>query len=171
MSNKLNIRESKTDGIYVENLTEYITESLGDCLNLLKFGERFRKTRQTKKNNMSSRSHTIFKVTIQGESVNKNGCIKVSKLNEFKILKIGKLNFCDLAGFEQYNKDKEIKQPHFNEMVKINSSLTSLGIIINALVNKEKHIPYRIPLLTRLLQDSLGGNTRTYMICTISPSK
>ena len=76
-----------------------------------------------------------------------------------------------MAGSEQYNKEEEVKQPHFNEMVKINSSLTSLGIVINALVNNEKHIPYRISPLTRLLQDSLGGNTRTFMISTLSPSK
>jgi len=56
-------------------------------------------------------------------------------------------------------------------MVKINSSLTSLGIVINSLVNNEKHIPYRISPLTRLLQESLGGNTRTFMISTLSPSK
>jgi len=77
----LNIREHKTMGVFVENLTEYITEDLKDCLNLLKFGEIFRKTRQTKKNDMSSRSHTIFKLTIQGDCVNKNGCIKVNNLN------------------------------------------------------------------------------------------
>ena len=75
---KLNIREHQTNGIYVENLTEYITEDLKDCLNLLKFGETYRKTRQTKKNDMSSRSHTIFKLTIQGQFVHKNGCIKVT---------------------------------------------------------------------------------------------
>jgi len=74
---KLNIREDPITGIFVENLTEYITEDLKDCLNLLKYGEIYRKTRQTKKNDMSSRSHTIFKLTIQSDSISKNGSIKV----------------------------------------------------------------------------------------------
>jgi kinesin family member 11 len=60
---------------------------------------------------------------------------------------------------------------HFNEMVNINLSLGTLGKVIHALSTKQSHIPYRDSKLTRLLQDSLGGNTRTYLIANISPNK
>jgi hypothetical protein len=73
----LNIREDKINGIYVEDLTEYIVENVYECLNLLKKGERNRKKRYTKKNEMSSRSHTVFMLLVEGDKVNKDGTIKV----------------------------------------------------------------------------------------------
>jgi hypothetical protein len=82
----LNIRESKVNGIYVEGLTEYIVENVYDCINLLKRGEKNRKKRQTGKNEMSSRSHTIFMFMFEGATVNKNGTLKV-KINLTKIRK------------------------------------------------------------------------------------
>ena len=156
----LNIRENKTNGIYIEGVTEVQLDNFYDCFNLLKEGERQRKKRQTNKNEMSSRSHTIF-------------IINISKNENDKIIK-SKINLCDLAGSEKYNKNEEYKAIHFSEMVNINLSLATLGNVINALVNKSgkesRHIPYRNSKLTQLLQDSLGGNTKTYLLATISPS-
>ena len=144
----------------MEGLSEHLTENLFDCLNLLKKGEKNRKRRQTKKNDFSSRSHTIFQIIIQNELVNEKG-----------ILKRTKLNLCDLAGSEKLEKgDEMIEKMHFNEMININLSLTTLGKVIHSLATKQSHIPYRDSKLTRLLQDSLGGNTVTFLISTLSPS-
>ncbi len=73
----LNIREDRINGIYVEGLSEYIVENVFDCVNLLKKGEKLRKTGHTRKNEMSSRSHTIFILLFESGKVNKNGTIKV----------------------------------------------------------------------------------------------
>lgn len=73
----LNIREDKLTGIYVEGLTEYIVENVFDCVNLLKKGEKLRKTGHTRKNEMSSRSHTIFILLFESGKVHKNGTVKV----------------------------------------------------------------------------------------------
>jgi hypothetical protein len=77
---------------------------------------------------------------------------------------------CDLAGSEKYDKEENPKSMHFNEMTSINLSLGTLGKVIHALSMKQTHIPYRDSKLTRLLQDSLGGNTKTYFIANISSS-
>jgi hypothetical protein len=74
----LNIREDRITGIYVEGLTEYVCENVFDCINLLKRGERFRKTSQSKKNEMSSRSHTIFIMIFESGKVHQNGTLKVN---------------------------------------------------------------------------------------------
>ena len=156
----LNIRENKDCGVYIEGVTEIEIQNFYDCFTLLKQGEKQRKKRQTNKNEMSSRSHTIF-------------IINIIKIDEGKTLR-SKINLCDLAGSEKYNKDEEYKSIHFAEMVNINLSLATLGNVIHALANRAKgegrHIPYRNSKLTHLLQDSLGGNTKTYLIATISPS-
>ncbi len=108
----------------------------------------------------SSRSHAIL--TIYVESLDKSE--KQNKL-------IGsKFNFVDLAGSERQSKTGSVGD-RFIEATKINLSLTALGKVISALVEgKGGHIPYRDSKLTRLLQDSLGGNAKTVMIATISPS-
>lgn len=155
----LEIREDKIYGVYVNGLTEYICQNLYDCMTLLRRGEKSRKKRQTKKNNMSSRSHTIFKILIESNKVICNGK-----------LKRGKIYLCDLAGSEKTDKNLDIKSQHFNEMININLSLSTLGKVISCLSNKSSYIPYRDSKLTRILQDSLGGNTKTYFIATISPS-
>jgi hypothetical protein len=80
------------------------------------------------------------------------------------------LHLCDLAGSEKSDRDDNHKSIHFNEMININLSLVSLGKVISSLSKKKGHTPYRDSKLTRLLRDSLGGNTRTCFITTISPS-
>lgn len=156
----LNIREEKDSGIFVENLAEYVVESVEDCIYLLRQGDKNRVVRQTKFNHHSSRSHTIFQILIEGDKANKRGALKRAKLN-----------LCDLAGSEKFDKDGRMIKDHIQEMNNINKSLTILGKVISALGgNASGHIPYRESKLTRLLQDSLAVNTRTILIATVSPS-
>ena len=111
----------------------------------------------------SSRSHSIFTVYIEVEE-------KVDDKNSK--IRAGKLNLVDLAGSERQKKT-EASGDRLKEANKINLSLSALGNVIAALVasKKGKHIPYRDSKLTRLLEDSLGGNTKTLMIAAISPAK
>ena len=83
----------------------------------------------------------------------------------------GKLNLCDLAGSEKIGKEETLDQQHLLELKTINLSLTSLGKVIQCLAQGKKstHIPYRDSKITRLLQDSLGGNTKTTLIAAVSP--
>ncbi|CDW90867.1 kinesin motor domain containing protein [Stylonychia lemnae] len=183
--NALKIREEETGNIFVEGLSEYIVQSEKDCFALLRRGEINRITRQTKKNMLSSRSHSIFQMLIENEKPDARGFIKRAKLN-----------LCDLAGSEKIHgllNDQIESNAHLSELKTINLSLTTLGKVISALCKESKanrkaeminapkllkkgdhhlnkiHIPYRDSHLTRILQDSLGGNTRTVLIATVSP--
>lgn len=125
-------------------------------------GSRNRAIRETSFNKSSSRSHCIFTIYIESAEETEDG-------NE--LFKAGKLNLVDLAGSERQSKLK-MAGIGLKETTRINLSLSALGNVISALVDgKASHIPYRDSKLTRLLQDSLGGNTRTVMIATISPSE
>lgn len=113
-------------------------------------------------NSESSRSHSIFTIIIEMSSVDAD--------SGKEMLKAGKLNLVDLAGSERQKKTGATGKAAL-EGTKINLSLSSLGNVISALADgKSKHIPYRDSKLTRLLQDSLGGNTKTLMIAAISPA-
>merc|ERR1719453_2795555 len=109
----------------------------------------------------SSRSHSLFLIQIESEeTVNGETCFKA-----------GKLNLVDLAGSERQSKTQATGD-RLKEATKINLSLSALGNVISALVDsKSAHIPYRDSKLTRLLQDSLGGNTKTVMIANIGPAE
>ena len=156
----LNIREDKHCGIFVEGQSEYAVTNAADCFTLLKRGESNRCTRQTRSNIHSSRSHTIFQLLIESNQPNQKGVI-------FR----GKLNLCDLAGSEKIHKDEVMGQQHLLELKRINLSLSCLGKVIQSLAQGKKasHISYRESKITRLLQDSLGGNTKTALIATVSP--
>lgn len=111
-------------------------------------------------NQDSSRSHSIFTIYIETSE----------NINDEQRIKAGKLNLVDLAGSERSSKTGATGQT-LKEGIKINLSLTALGNVISSLVDgKSQHIPYRDSKLTRLLQDSLGGNTKTVMIAAISPA-
>ena len=155
--NSLKIREDKINGIYVEDLSEFLVENVYDCLNLLKRGERTRRRRQSIKNDINSRSNTILQIIVEYDRVTEKGILKVN----IYWLQRSKLNFCDLAGCEKIENDNDK-----NNLL----SLSTLGQVIHSLSASEKYVPYRDSKLTRLLQDSLGGNTMTYLICTLSPS-
>jgi hypothetical protein len=123
-------------------------------------GNKARVTGATLMNATSSRSHSIFTINVEM-------CQKVDGEDKYKV---GKLNLVDLAGSERQSKTGATGD-RFKEATKINLSLSALGNVISALVDgKSKHIPYRDSKLTRLLQDSLGGNTKTLMVAAISPA-
>ena len=152
------IKENKSIGVYIENLTQITLYSYEQCMNLLMLGENNRKKRQTTKNEMSSRSHTVFMLMINSKQPNDNGVYTSSRIN-----------ICDLAGSEKYDQRFKYNSLHLQEMININKSLSTLGNVINALVNKKNYIPYKDSKLTQLLQNSLGGNTRTILIATVNP--
>ena len=117
-------------------------------------------------NDVSSRSHAVFQITVEQMTTDK-------ELNDNKAqIKVGKLNLVDLAGSERI-RITGTRGQQLEESKKINKSLSCLGNVINALTDKKgkNYIPYRDSKLTRLLQDSLGGNCKTTMIATISPSE
>lgn len=152
------IRESRIGGIYVQGINEFVMSSMDECLMILMKGERNRITRQTRLNMFSSRSHTIFQIRIEHSKVDEKGNMKRAKLN-----------LCDLAGSEKIGTEANITGMHFEELKTINLSLSTLGKVISGLSQNSTHIPYRDSKLTRLLQDSLGGGTRTCLIATVSP--
>merc|ERR1719245_415024 len=115
----------------------------------------------TKMNADSSRSHSIFTINIEMLDTGASGNEHIRK---------GKLNLVDLAGSERQSKT-EASGDRLKEANKINLSLSALGNVISALVDgKSSHIPYRDSKLTRLLQDSLGGNTKTVMVANCGPA-
>ncbi|CAI2382956.1 unnamed protein product [Moneuplotes crassus] len=158
----LDIREDKNAGIFVEGLTEYVVEKDRDCFILLKRGERNRVTRSTFMNAASSRSHSIFQLLLESNKMDSDG-----------MLMRAKLNLCDLAGSEKINKEEIMNEQHFEELKTINLSLTTLGKVISVLGKKQskKHIPYRDSKITRFLQDSLGGRTKTFLVAAVSPGE
>lgn len=124
-------------------------------------GRQNRSTGSTKMNKDSSRSHSIFQIIIENSSIDEKGETHY---------RMGKLNLVDLAGSEKHSKT-ETTGKHLIEGIKINLSLTILGNVISKLVSgRNQHIPYRESLLTKLLCDSLGGNTKTVMIANVGPA-
>ncbi|KUF89892.1 CRN4 protein [Phytophthora nicotianae] len=161
MNTPLEIHEDRKNGIFVEGLSEYAVRSVSDCLQLLQCGEQNRAVRSTHMNQVSSRSHSVFQLLL--EQRRKDGTALKSKFN-----------LVDLAGSEKWNMGAEMREHHISEMTNINLSLHTLGRCIASLSSKSTggstHVPYRDSKLTRLLQDSLGGNTKTKIIATLSPS-
>uniref|UniRef100_A0A0N5BCT8 Kinesin-like protein n=1 Tax=Strongyloides papillosus TaxID=174720 RepID=A0A0N5BCT8_STREA len=155
---RLEIKENPENGVYVAGLSMHIVHNISDCEKLMQKGWSNRHVGATLMNKDSSRSHSIFTLYVEGIN-SKTG-----------FLRMGKLNLVDLAGSERQSKTGATGD-RFKEATKINLSLSALGNVISALVDgKSKHIPYRDSKLTRLLQDSLGGNTKTIMVACISPS-
>ena len=161
----LQIREDKKKGIYVDLLSEWAVRTPLDLYALLKRGGNLRATSATYMNDVSSRSHAVFVITVEQMTTELNEGNKTQ-------IKVGKLNLVDLAGSERIRITGTTGQ-QLEESKKINKSLSCLGNVINALTDKKgkNYIPYRDSKLTRLLQDSLGGNCKTTMIAMISPSQ
>ncbi|KAI9840939.1 MAG: kinesin motor protein cin8 [Sclerophora amabilis] len=145
----------------VQGMEESHIKNAGEGVNLLRNGSHKRQVAATKCNDLSSRSHTIFTVTAYVKRTAENG---------EDYLSAGKLNLVDLAGSENIQRSGA-EHKRATEAGLINKSLLTLGRVINALVDKSSHIPYRESKLTRLLQDSLGGRTKTCIIATVSPAK
>ncbi|KHJ99249.1 kinesin motor domain protein [Oesophagostomum dentatum] len=152
----LEIKEKVDVGVYVKNLISIIVGSASQMQKLMEYGNKNRKVGATKMNEESSRSHAMFSVTVES--------------SERGMVTQGKLHLVDLAGSERQSKTGAAGE-RLKEAAKINLSLSTLGNVISALVDvKSTHIPYRNSKLTRLLQDSLGGNSKTVMIANIGPA-
>eukprot|EP01080_Neovahlkampfia_damariscottae_P003821 gene3821-6982_t len=160
----LDLRCDSKKGMVVSGLTEHHPSSAEEALELLHKGNQKRVQFETAMNAQSSRSHAVFQIFVEQRDRTKN--IKTN-------VKFGKLSLIDLAGNERASKTKNVGK-RLQEGANINKSLLALGNCINALckatTNSKTFIPYRDSKLTRLLKDSLGGNCRTVMIATVSPS-
>ncbi|KAI7744957.1 hypothetical protein M8C21_027078 [Ambrosia artemisiifolia] len=177
-STNLQLREGLKEGVYVENLTEYTVETVDEVIKLLlqldgcmfidyqivlpPQGAANRKVAGTDMNSESSRSHSVFT------------CIIESRWEKDSVthLRFARLNLVDLAGSERqrsFGAGERLKEASY-----INKSLSTLGLVIMSLVDvthgKHRHVPYRDSRLTFLLQDSLGGNSKTTIIANVSPS-
>lgn len=154
------LKESKEIGVYVKGLRSFVCKSVKEIEHVMNVGNRNRTIGATDMNEHSSRSHAIFMITVE-----------MSDLNGAKgQVRVGKLNLVDLAGSERQAKTGATGD-RLKEASKINLSLSALGNVISALVDEKcQYIPYRDSKLTRLLQDSLGGNSKTLMVANIGPA-
>ncbi|XP_045837347.1 kinesin-like protein KIF17 isoform X2 [Meles meles] len=158
---KLELKEHPERGVYVKGLSMHTVHSVAQCERIMETGWKNRSVGYTLMNKDSSRSHSIFTISIEIYAVDERGQDH---------LRAGKLNLVDLAGSERQSKTGATGE-RLKEATKINLSLSALGNVISALVDGRcKHIPYRDSKLTRLLQDSLGGNTKTLMVACLSPA-
>lgn len=158
----LKIHESLEKGIYVADVKEVVVDSCKQVLQLMKQGEQNRHTSSTGVHDRSSRSHTIFRITIESRERNdETGGVRVSNLN-----------LVDLAGSERVC-DTLAEGERLVEGSHINKSLLTLGVVIQKLAEygDSVYIPYRDSKLTRILQPALGGNSKTAIICTITPDE
>ncbi|KAG0468813.1 hypothetical protein HPP92_018141 [Vanilla planifolia] len=162
-STNLLIREDLRKGVYVENLTEFEVENVNDIIKLLIQGASNRKVAATNMNRESSRSHSVFTCTIESRWEN----------DSTSNMRYARLNLVDLAGSER-QKTSGAEGCRLKEAANINKSLSTLGHVIMVLADvasgRQRHIPYRDSRLTFLLQDSLGGNSKTMIIANVSPS-
>ncbi|KAG8923926.1 kinesin motor protein cin8, partial [Tulasnella sp. 417] len=143
-------------GVLIQGLEDTPVKDFNHAIALLRKGSHRRQIASTKFNDHSSRSHSIFTITVH----TKETCSKGDEA-----LRVGKLNLVDLAGSENIGRSGA-ENKRAREAGMINQSLLTLGRVINALVDQSPHVPYRESKLTRLLQDSLGGRTKTCIIAT-----
>ena len=157
-NDNLPVHEEKSRGVYVKGLLEIYVSSVQEVYEVMRRGGAARAVAATNMNQESSRSHSIFVITITQKNVESGSA------------KSGQLFLVDLAGSEKVGKTGASGQT-LEEAKKINKSLSALGMVINSLTDgKSTHIPYRDSKLTRILQESLGGNSRTTLIINCSPS-
>jgi kinesin family protein 1/kinesin family protein 3/17 len=158
----MKVRQHPQLGVYVEDLAELVVRNEDDIAQLQEQGNKVRKMAATEMNHSSSRSHAVFMMQIEQKDSNSDS---VQGLR-------AKINLVDLAGSERADSTgAEGKQ--LKEGAAINKSLSALGNVINALADPKKrgsHVPYRDSKLTRILQESLGGNCLTVMLAMISPA-
>ena len=170
-SKDVRIREDPDKGVYLENVQWIRVTSPEECADIFHMGERNRVTESTKMNAHSSRSHAILIIRIE-KSIKVSETNKITNIskNVERIITKSHLYLVDLAGSERVKKTNA-REMRLEEAKKINYSLLVLGNCISALIDpKKSHISYRDSKLTRLLQESLGGNAKTSLIVTVSPS-
>ncbi|KAL9109831.1 MAG: hypothetical protein Q9227_005534 [Pyrenula ochraceoflavens] len=166
----LKVRENPAEGAYVENLTEMQVKNYQEILKYMRMGDRNRTTASTKMNDTSSRSHSVFTIILKQ--------IHHDYHTDETTERMARIRLVDLAGSERA-KATEATGTRLREGSSINRSLTTLGRVIAALASDERRtsprkqrdvVPYRDSVLTWLLKDSLGGNSKTAMIACIAPS-
>lgn len=150
---------AKKGSVIVSGLEERTVKSKNEIYKILEKGAAKRQTASTLMNAQSSRSHTIFSITVHVKEI----------AGEEELFRTGKLNLVDLAGSENIGRSGAVDK-RAREAGNINQSLLTLGRVITALVEHRPHVPYRESKLTRMLQDSLGGRTKTSIIATVSPA-
>ena len=159
----LQLREDMRHGVYVDGLIEETVNNISETYNILKIGTQNRHVGCTSMNKESSRSHSVFTLVI--ESKESNDGITNFRTSRFHLI--------DLAGSER-QRATDCAGERLKEAGMINKSLSALGNVINSLVDisdgKSRHVHYRDSKLTFLLKDSLGGNSKTYIVANISPS-
>lgn len=153
----LQVKEDKSRGIYIQDASEVYVASPAEMMAVMKTGAANRSIAATRMNERSSRSHSIFIVHIDQKDV------------ETGTRRSGKLHFVDLAGSEKVGKTN-VSGQQLEEAKMINKSLSALGMVINALTERQNFVPYRDSKLTRLLQESLGGNSQTTLVIACSMS-
>ncbi|KAK6094660.1 Kinesin- motor protein [Batrachochytrium dendrobatidis] len=158
---KLKIFDDRKGSTLIQGLEEILVKNAADVISILQTGSNRRQKAATKLNHVSSRSHGIFSITVHTKECTPDG---------EELLKVGKLNLVDLAGSENIGRSGA-ENKRAKEAGMINQSLLTLGRVIGALVEHNSHIPYRESKLTRILQDSLGGRTKTCIIAAVSPAK
>jgi len=157
---KLELKDHPDGGVFVKDLSNLIVKGVEDLNQVMELGQKNRSVASTFMNSESSRSHSIFTITVETCE---------SGTGDKDHIRVGKMNMVDLAGSERQSKTGASGDT-LKEATKINMSLSALGNVISALVDsKTSFIPYRDSKLTRLLQDSLGGNTKTVMCACIGP--
>lgn len=154
----LQIREDKAKGIWVDDCTEIYVASSEEMAEVFQCGANNRTVAATEMNKGSSRSHSLFVVTIFQKNIVSDST------------KSAKVFFVDLAGSEKMSKTGITGGVGLKEAQNINKSLMTLGMVINALTENSSHVPYRDSKLTRVLQESIGGNSQTTLIITCSPN-
>ncbi|XP_034090216.1 kinesin-like protein KIF21A isoform X1 [Gymnodraco acuticeps] len=180
MRSTIKIHEDASGGIYTVGVTTRTVATAEEMMQCLKLGALSRTTASTQMNSSSSRSHAIFTIHLcqvrvcspdNDDNETDNRLAGDSEINEFETLS-AKFHFVDLAGSERLKRTGATGD-RAKEGISINCGLLALGNVISALGDRSKrstHVPYRDSKLTRLLQDSLGGNSQTVMIACISPS-
>ncbi len=157
----LELRENPDSGVYVRDLTSCVCKSIKEIEEVMNVGNQARAVGATDMNEHSSRSHALFLITVECSQPGPDGR---------KHIRVGRLNLVDLAGSERQAKTG-VQGERLKEAAKINLSLSALGNVISALADgRSGHVPYRDSKLTRLLQDSLGGNAKTVMVATLGPA-
>jgi len=155
------LKDHPQGGVYVKDLSAFVVKNTEEMHSILNAGLANRAIGATQMNATSSRSHSIFMITVEQCGLGTDGAGHI---------RVGKLNMVDLAGSERQSKTGATGE-RLKEATKINLSLSALGNVISALVDgKSSHVPYRDSRLTRLLQDSLGGNTKTVMVANVGPA-